>query len=96
MARREKGCVLARAAVVGGCGVSARLRQGFGAQPSLFGLPAEASAKAGKNVYFCFGEKKNYIKALCGNYVYFCIPPQKGRSSKIKDLAEKMSTFAYF
>jgi hypothetical protein len=31
--------------------VSARLRQGFGAQPSLLGLPAEASAKAG------FGKK---------------------------------------
>jgi hypothetical protein len=29
-------------------GWQARLRQGYGAQPSLFGLPAEASAKAGK------------------------------------------------
>jgi hypothetical protein len=40
-----------------GGGLSARLRQGFGAQPSLLGLSAEASAKAGftKNVYFCFG-----------------------------------------
>lgn len=27
-----------------------------------------------KNVYFCLGEKNNYIKALRDIYVYFCIP----------------------
>ena len=49
-----------------------------------------------KNVYFCFGEKDCWIKALWGFYVYFCIPGQKGRLSKIKGLAEKMYTFVYF
>ena len=49
-----------------------------------------------KNVYFCFWEKKSYIKVLRGFYVYFCIPARKGRSRKIKGLVEKMSTFAYF
>jgi hypothetical protein len=59
-----------------GGGVSAHLRQGFGAQPSLLGLPAfakamaglpaEASAKAGfmKNDDFCTREKTSYIKAV--------------------------------
>jgi hypothetical protein len=76
-------------------GWQTRLRQDYGAQPSLFGLPAEASAKW-KNVYFCFGEKGNCFKALCGIHVYFCIPGRKGGSWKIKDLAENMSTFVYF
>ena len=49
-----------------------------------------------KNVYFCFGNFMNYIKALCGIRVYFCLPARKGRPSGIKDLAEKMSTFVYF
>jgi hypothetical protein len=38
-------------------GWQARLRQGYGAQPSLFGLPAEASAKAGKMSTFAHGKK---------------------------------------
>jgi hypothetical protein len=75
-------------------GWQARLRQGYGAQPSLFGLPA--FGEGWKNVYFCFGNFTSLIKALCGIHVYFCIPSRKGRSRKIKDLAEKMSTFVYF
>ena len=59
---------------------------------------AVVSGKRGKrkNVYFCFGNFAIRIKALMGIYVYFCIPGRKGRSSKIKGLAEKMSTFVYF
>jgi hypothetical protein len=50
----------------------------------------------GKNVYFCFGNFVSLIKTLCGIHVYFCIPGRRSRSSKIKDLAENMSTFVYF
>jgi hypothetical protein len=38
-------------------GWQTRVRQGYGAQPSLFGLPAEASAKAGKMSTFASGKK---------------------------------------
>jgi hypothetical protein len=77
---------------------SARLRQGFGARPSLSGLPAEATAKAGftKNDDFCFGDFLYYIKALWGIDDNFCLPARNGGSSKIKDLAENMLTFVYF
>jgi hypothetical protein len=33
-----------------------------------------------KNVYFCFGENANWIKALPKIYVYFCLPGRKDRS----------------
>jgi hypothetical protein len=50
----------------------------------------------GKNVYFCFGNFVSSIKTLCGIHVYFCLPGRKSRSSRIKDLAENMSTFVHF
>jgi len=48
-----------------------------------------------KNVYFGFGEKDRWFKAVTLFHVYFCIPARKGWSRKIKGLAENMSTFVY-
>ena len=66
------------------------LRRGYG------GLAGRSLGEGWKNVYFCFGEKSKWVKALCGIRVYFCLPAGKSRPSGIKDLAENMSTFVYF
>ena len=71
----------------------ARLRQGFGAQPSLFGLPAfakamagmpaEALAKAGKMSTFVSGKKRVGSKRYAGfmyTFVYLVEKAGRGKS----------------
>ena len=64
------------------------LRQGFGGRARCSfsgggqvrrssgagGRVRRSLGEGGKNVYFCFGQKHNFFKALYGIHVYFCIP----------------------
>jgi hypothetical protein len=81
---RDQGSVLValrRAAK----GWQVRLRQGYGAQSSLFGLPAEASAKAGKMYTFVSAissVESRYYAEFMPTFVYLPekVGPPKSRT----------------
>jgi hypothetical protein len=67
----------------------ARLRQGYGAKPSLFGLPAEALAKAGKMSTFVSG-KKTIDSSCYGEFMStFVYLVEKALFNEINELTSK-------